>query len=362
MQNILHEMSQMVKEFGSAPAMAEMPRRTLADKGICGPTAAHVIEEIHTPFNLAYVTFTTGTTAFQNIVGVTFNELPQRAMVAQKIWQRTGLQPGDKILVTYPPLINVFSGQAMKESGLEWAFLYRSSRDAFFAALYDEKPAAVLGESSFLRAILEDAKRLGVVNELPQGLTLLTAGTPLDLELLPLAQEVFQVRVHDLYGCQEFGWAALDGVPLRDDVVLLPSLSDPNLAEIVVGGLPTGDCVPVSESGHVCDAAGKIITYRRQRSSGLEVVVRETGVASRLTIERAARSILRIKGCVVRIAPQLVTRAEQTVLQLIPDPLRYPGAAGWEIRGPVQTRLFDDLVQAQVDYQKNGKADPVWKK
>ena len=110
MQSILHEMSQMVREFGSAPAMAAMPRRTLADKGICGPTAAHVIEEIHTPFNLAYVTFTTGTTAFQNIVGVTFNELAQRAAVAQKIWQRTGLKPGDKILVTYPPLINVFSG------------------------------------------------------------------------------------------------------------------------------------------------------------------------------------------------------------------------------------------------------------
>lgn len=29
------------------PTLAEMPRRTLSDKGIAGPTAAHVIEEIH---------------------------------------------------------------------------------------------------------------------------------------------------------------------------------------------------------------------------------------------------------------------------------------------------------------------------
>ena len=42
------------------PTLAEMPRRTLSDKGIAGPTAAHVIEEIHTPLNLALVTFTTG--------------------------------------------------------------------------------------------------------------------------------------------------------------------------------------------------------------------------------------------------------------------------------------------------------------
>lgn len=33
------------------PSLQEMPRRTLEDKGIAGPTAAHVIEEIHTPLN-----------------------------------------------------------------------------------------------------------------------------------------------------------------------------------------------------------------------------------------------------------------------------------------------------------------------
>ncbi|HCL5072350.1 TPA: acyl carrier protein, partial [Salmonella enterica] len=60
------------------PSLEEMPRRTLVEKGIAGPTAAHVIEEIHTPLNLALVTFTTGSSAFQNIVGVTYSELPLR--------------------------------------------------------------------------------------------------------------------------------------------------------------------------------------------------------------------------------------------------------------------------------------------
>ena len=37
------------------PTLMEMPRRTLSDKGIAGPTAAHVIEEIHTPLNLRWL-------------------------------------------------------------------------------------------------------------------------------------------------------------------------------------------------------------------------------------------------------------------------------------------------------------------
>ena len=40
----------------------------------------------------------------------------------------------------------------------------------------------------------------------------MTAGTPLDLELLPVAQELLQAEVHDLYGCQEIGWLAMDGI------------------------------------------------------------------------------------------------------------------------------------------------------
>ena len=78
MKDFLDNLSQMVEDFGGAPTIEEMPRRTLFDKGINGPTAAHVIEEVHVPFNLAYLTFTTGSSAFQNIVGVTHAELTGR--------------------------------------------------------------------------------------------------------------------------------------------------------------------------------------------------------------------------------------------------------------------------------------------
>ena len=87
MKGILAEIASMVKDFGSAPTFAEMPRKTLADKGIAGPTAAHTIEEVHTPLNLAYLTFTTGSSAFQNIVGITFAELPLRFWSGQVLKQ-----------------------------------------------------------------------------------------------------------------------------------------------------------------------------------------------------------------------------------------------------------------------------------
>ena len=221
MKGILAEIASMVKDFGSAPTFAEMPRKTLADKGIAGPTAAHTIEEVHTPLNLAYLTFTTGSSAFQNIVGITFAELPARVKASFTVLERAGLKAGDKVLVTYPPLVNVFSGEAFKKYGLQWEFLVRSSRDAFLAALYEFQPKAVVGESSFIRASLEDAKHMGVADELPKDIVLLTAGTPLDLELLPIAQEVLNAEVHDLYGCQEFGWLCMDGVPVRDDIELV---------------------------------------------------------------------------------------------------------------------------------------------
>ena len=51
MNSLLQEISMLVEDFGSAPRLEEMPQRTLADKGIAGPTAAHVIEEVHTPLN-----------------------------------------------------------------------------------------------------------------------------------------------------------------------------------------------------------------------------------------------------------------------------------------------------------------------
>ena len=386
MKDILAEIASMVKDFGSAPTFAEMPRKTLADKGIAGPTAAHTIEEVHTPLNLAYLTFTTGSSAFQNIVGITFAELPARVKASFTVLERAGLKAGDKVLVTYPPLVNVFSGEAFKKYGLQWEFLVRSSRDAFLAALYEFQPKAVVGESSFIRASLEDAKHMGVADELPKDIVLLTAGTPLDLELLPIAQEVLNAEVHDLYGCQEFGhlladlpgaelhdlygcqefgWLCMDGVPVRDDVELV-KLSDnggQDMYELVVGGLPMGDSFPVSESGHVCNRNGKVITYRRERTyPEYEVIVKATTLTSTVTLGRVARSILRIKGRVVKISPDVVTGAEHTVLELIPDYITAGKQQGIIIEGPAKTRFFDDLVQAQLDYQQKAKADPTWTK
>ena len=361
----LAEICRLVKDFGSAPTLAEMPRRTLADKGIAGPTAAHVIEEIHTPHNLAYTTYTTGSSALPNIVGVTREELERRAQAAAAVFQRLGLQAGSRVLVTYPPLVNVFSGEAFRASGISCSFLIRSSRDAFLAALYETRPHAVVGESSFLRAALEDARHMRVADALPQGAILLAAGTPLDLELLPAAEEILHASVHDLYGCQEFGWLALDGVPLREDIELLQvsAKGEPLLAELVVGGLPAGDRFPVSESGHVCGGEGKIITYRRQRSHPeLEVIVHETPLAAAVTIERAARSILRIKGRIVKVSPGIVTTAAHTVLELKPALQAEGNEQSFFIEGPQKTRLFDDLAQAQLHYQQSAKADPTWQK
>jgi hypothetical protein len=207
---------------------------------------------------------------------------------------------------------------------------------------------------------------MGVADELPHGAVLLTAGTPLDLELIDVADKVIEATVHDLYGCQEFGWLALDGIPVREDISLMPVKGESSkpMYEMVVGGLPTGDQFPVAESGHVCNREGKIITYRRQRAyPEYEVIVRETQLASAMTLERAARSILRIKGRIVKLDPDLITGAPQTVLELVPDPIASKGAGeGFLIEGPEKTQMFDELVRAQIDYQQNGKADPVWKK
>lgn len=366
MKGMLAEISMMVKEFGSAPTFEEMPRITLEDKGIAGPTAAHNIQEVHTPLNLAYLTFTTGSSAFQNIVGITYAELPRRVKASITVLERAGLKPGDTVVVTYPPLVNVFSGQAFKQYGLNWHFLVRSSRDAFLAALYDYQPKAVVGESSFIRASLEDAKHMGVAEELPQNLIILTAGTPLDLELLPIAKDVLNAEVHDLYGCQEFGWLCMDGVPVRDDLELVKLPNEKggqDMYEMVVGGLPTGDSFPVTESGHVCNRAGKIITYRRERSyPENEVIVRATTLSSATTIGRVARSILRIKGRVVKVSPNAVTNSDHTILELRPDYITAGEQPGVVIEGPQKTQLFDDMVQAQLDYQQKAKADPTWTK
>ena len=220
MSDDLERFEELAETLSTAPSLAEMPRRTLADKGIAGPTAAHVIEEVHTPFNLAYLTFTTGSSAFQNIVGVVHSEIEGRCDVARRLFQALGIAAGRHMLVTYAPLVNVFSKTALERSGITWNFLSRSSRDAFIARVCRDKPDVILGESSFIRASLAEAKRLGFAGELPRGCVILTAGTPLDLELLEEAESL-GCHVHDLYGCQEFGWLTLDGVPLRDDVALV---------------------------------------------------------------------------------------------------------------------------------------------
>ncbi|KAA5606131.1 acyl carrier protein [Roseospira marina] len=353
---------------GNAPTLDEMPRRTLHDKGIAGPTAAHVIEEVHTPFNLSYLTFTTGSSAFQNIVGVTHAELPARAAVARALFARLGSGPQTPplrhMVVTYPPLVNVFSAPALQDVGVTWSFLRRSSRDALLLEVCKTQAQVILGESSFLRVALQQALDLGLENDLPKGCVLLTAGTPLDLDLLPIAER-FGYSVHDLYGCQEFGWLTLDGVPLRDDIRLIASPRGEAYRELVVGGLPMGDSFIVSETtGHVCDAAGAIITYRRERTyPEYEVIVTHTPCAAAETVQKAARTILRIKGRVVKVDPAVQVGAPETRLRLVPA-LPDPDANGpdpaVEIAGPVATRMFDDLVSAQMAMQSTTKTDPTW--
>jgi hypothetical protein len=356
MKDRVAELAEYVRDFQNAPALDAMPRRALFDKGINGPTSAHVIEEIHTPFNLAYVTFTTGTSAFQNIVGVTWEEIPGRVEASRRALRGAGLRAGDSLLVSYAPLVNVFSKKALEDYGLRWFFPEVSSRDALLLALVRERPRAVIGESSFLRASLEDAKKLGIAGDLPQGLVFLAAGTPLDEALPETAEKTAGGKVHDLYGCQEFGWLTLDGVPLRDDISLAGAGGGRH--DLVVGGLPTGDRFPTQEAGHSCNPEGKIITYLRQRTwPEMEVTVLETTAEAAETVERLARSILRIKARVVRTGPGLRTGAEQTVLAVTSSvPEREP----FIINTKEKTALFDTLLQSQLAYQRLGKNDPSW--
>jgi hypothetical protein len=358
----------MVNEFGTAPTLETVERRRLEDKGIAGATAAHVIEEVHTPFNLAYLSFTTGSTAFQNIVGVTHAEIPDRIRASHRAFTLAGVAKGSHVLVTYAPLVNVFPMAALTRYDLTWSFPKRSSRDAFLLALCRDKPAVVLGESSFIRASLVDACSLDLEDEIPKGLIVFTAGTTLDLDLLPVAERYGWV-VHDLYGCQEFGWLTLDGIPLRDDISLIPSPFDEQYREVVVGGLPMGDSFPVSASGHVCripgQPAGEIITYRRQRTHPeYEVFVTATPIGSAETIGRVARTIVRIKGRVVKVRPEVCLNAPATVLELVPGVVehgRNPELAA-VITGPEKTLTFELMVKAQLDLQQTAKTDPTWHK
>lgn len=345
------------------PSLREMPRRTLDDKGIAGPTAAHIIEEIHTPLNLALVTFTTGSSAFQNIVGVTHSELPLRAASGKRALAICGVTAGQHVLVTYAPLVNVFTRQALDESGLHWSFLSRSCRDALLIALCHQSPDAVVGESSFLRATLEQALKTGLAARLPKKLTLIAAGTPLDEELVTLASSL-GYALHDIYGCQEFGWLMLDGVPLREDISLVPAPQGGDWREAIVGGLPTGDSFPAAAGGHLCNPQGKIQTWKRQRTTPeYDMVVMATTARHREIVERTARTILRIKGRVCHVSSQLKTEASATHIQLWPRAVPGECAARVtpvDIIGPRATAQFDALLQAQRDLQQRAKNDPAW--
>ncbi len=360
----LSELEFLVSCVKSSPTLAEMPRRTLVDKGTNGPTAAHVIEEIHTPLNVAYVSFTTGSSAFQNIVGVTHQELDDRIAASRRALDGCAISSGQHMLVTYAPLINVFCASALKEHSVGWSFLERSNRDALLLALCKQQPQVLLGESSFLRVALAQAIELGLAPELPKQLCLITAGTPLDLELLPVAQSLGYV-VHDLYGCQEFGWLTLDGLPLRDDITLIASPIGAEFRDVAVGGLPMGDSFPFSAAGHICNPQGKVLTYKRRRTHPeYEVIVQATTRATAELIERTARTILRIKGRVVKVSQAIALDAPETRLQLVPTLV--PGESAFDPAGAIEicgsraTRLFESLVDAQAAFQSSAKTDPTW--
>ncbi len=356
----LDDLREFIHEYSTAPRLADMPRRSLADKGIQGPTGAHVIEEIHTPFNFAYLTVTTGSTAFQNLVGVTQPEIPSRIAASIRAFEMAGIPRGARVLITYPPLVNVFPAEALTAYGIDWFFLPVSSRDALVLELCESKPEVVVGESSFLRAALADADKLGLTEELPTGVKFLCAGTPLDLELLPVAAKLCGGQVHDLYGCQEFGWLMLDGIPLRDDITLAPA--GEGYVHLLAGGLPTGDFFPFSENGHICNPNGRVITYSRRRGSAdWEVTVLASTAAGRETVERLAKSILRIKAKIVRIADDLQLNAPGTVL-FAAEYGADAKTAGKSciIAAEQKTKLFDELLAAQLTYQSQGKQDPSW--
>ena len=92
------------------------------------------------------------------------------------------------------------------------------------------------------------------------------------------------------------------------------------------------------------------------------MIVKATTLTSTVTLGRVARSILRIKGRVVKISPDVKTSSEHTVLELRPDYISAGIQEGIIIEGPEKTKFFDDMVQAQLDYQQKAKADPTWTK
>lgn len=353
---LIEDMGKFVKEYGSGPTFEKMERRTLSNKGIAGSTAAHFVEEIHTPVNFAYTTFTTGTSAFQNIVGITYEELEERKKAAKHAIVAAGLKKGDIILITYPPLVNVFYNETLKDCGIETRFILRPSRDAFLYSLCSEKPSAVIGESSFIRAALQDGFRLGITSAFPENLAIIVAGTPLDMDLLDTAKKLTGAKIFDLYGNQEFGWLTINGVPLREDISLVP-IDKEDKVHLVVGGLATEDIFDIGKKHILGGNCGVVPTYSRLRSDDFwETIVLSTTAKDISTLQRTAKSILRIKGRIVRFLPDVTLGAGENKLAL-----RQSGGKLYEIPTG-KTKMFDDILAAQVRYQRTDKNNPIWKK
>lgn len=352
----IQALKEAIALYGNGPLLQEMKHRTLADKGIAGSTAAHVIEEVHTPNNYAYITFTTGTSAFQNLVGVTGEELDMRLEAGKRVLARAGIRRGDKILITYPPLINVFSRQVFDCSGVETVFMKRPSRDAFLLAMCEEKPQAVIGESSFLRCGIEDGKKLGILKEFPKNLILVAAGAALDLELISACGLLEQASLHDLYGCQEFGWLLLDGIPLREDITLIPSGDRHQYVHVVAGGLSTGDSF--AKGVHTLNPEGTVVTYASHRSrKEWTTVITQSTARDDSSLYRLAKSILRMKGKLVMVDDAVQCGAEENVVKVI-----NPETGEEAVITGAKLRLLEDLLKAQLQYQIQDKKDPVWHK
>ena len=357
-RDLIDEFENSILEFGEGPLYEEMPKLGLSEKLQDGPTAAHRIEEVQTPKNYAYITCTTGSSAFQNIVGVTYDEIPLRKAAAVKALSAAGLESGQKILVSYPPLMSVFTPDAIREYGLKVSFIKRPSRDALLAGLLRFQPDAVVGESSFLRAALSDAGKLGVRELIPENLIIFAAGSPMDPELIEETAKLKNCVVHDLYGCQEFGWLCMDGIPLREDIVLMDVGRKDGKKLLLCGGLPTGDCFP--EISRKDEKSGlRVATAERVRlDAEPEVIITGSNVADRETLLRCAKTILRCKAKIVRVDPACRLRNEATELVIT-----VPGTCcSLKIQGPASTMLFDALLSSQRSYQKNHRADPVWDK
>ncbi len=356
----LELLEETINLVSSAPSLDQMPKLTLEDKGIAGPTSAHFLETIHTPHNFSYVAFTTGSSAFQNIVGVTKEELPARSKATKNIFSLLNVSAGAKVLFTYAPLVNVFSKMALDECGCEWCFLPHSSRDDLMLALLKDKPDVVIGESSFIRHTIEAIAKINMLDSLSYGLQIIAVGTPLDLDLLEYVKYL-DVGVHDLYGCQEFGWLFLDGIPVRDDISLIESTSGKDLVEVIVGGLPMGDSFPYvssEEKGHLCNHQGRLLTYKRQRSyPEYDVLILSSSEKNLDLLERTSRSILRIKGRVVRVSSEIKLGADKTIFGYV-----LPGTNKviCEIDVEEKLELFDSLLKAQYTYQTESKSDPTW--